>query len=276
MSGLKDYTGMRFGKLVVIKQVSERRSCRAIHRQFLCKCDCGNESTPWMSSLKAGATISCGCHRKQVLINSNITHGMTNTPTYITWDGMIQRCTNKKNDSYYKYGGVGIKVCEEWLSFENFLMDMGIRPEGTSLDRINGSKGYYKENCRWADIYTQNFNVSKRKDKYVSEYKGVGRTGNKWNVQVKGIHVGVFDTEIEAAKAYDAVAINFSGSKLNFPLEKVTPADYSTFKKPRGYKLTEENVEEIRKSNLPTRYFMEKFCVSKKLVNEIKRGNAWR
>ena len=86
------------------------------------------------------------------------THGMSSSSTYKIWGGMIQRCTNPKTLAYRYYGGRGINVCAEWLSFTNFLKDMGIRPEGMSLDRIDPDLGYSPDNCRWATSSEQQKN----------------------------------------------------------------------------------------------------------------------
>jgi len=80
------------------------------------------------------------------------------SPTWISWNHMKDRCTNKNHVKFNLYGGRGIKVCPKWIKFENFLEDMGIRPNGTSLDRINPEKGYQKDNCRWSSIYIQRHN----------------------------------------------------------------------------------------------------------------------
>jgi hypothetical protein len=81
-------------------------------------------------------------------------HGHTvsgdKSPTYISWTMMKQRCLNPKYKPFKRYGGKGINICNEWLSFDKFLTDMGERPPGTSLDRVDGRLGYSKENCRWA------------------------------------------------------------------------------------------------------------------------------
>ena len=81
---------------------------------------------------------------------ARLTHGMTGTPTYNSWFGMIQRCTNPKQPTFKDYGGRGVTICHRWLRFENFLADMGIRPEGKTLDRKNNAGGYEPSNCRWA------------------------------------------------------------------------------------------------------------------------------
>ena len=88
------------------------------------------------------------------------THGMKGTSTYSTWNSMKTRCNNPNNDNYKNYGAKGIEVCRAWDKFENFWRDMGTKPEGLTLDRIDNSKGYYKENCRWADWETQENNKS--------------------------------------------------------------------------------------------------------------------
>jgi len=86
------------------------------------------------------------------------THGMTNTPIYRLWWGMISRCTHPKTSSYERYGGMGITVCSRWMKFENFYKDMGDRPEGMTLERIDSSKGYEPENVRWASNHEQQRN----------------------------------------------------------------------------------------------------------------------
>lgn len=90
----------------------------------------------------------------------NKKHGMYRTPTYNSWAMMLQRCSDDSGNSYksMRYGGRGVKVCERWKVFKNFIEDMGIRPESSTIDRIDSDKGYCKENCRWADKKTQAIN----------------------------------------------------------------------------------------------------------------------
>lgn len=93
-------------------------------------------------------------------------HGMANSPEYSTWVDMKQRCLNQNCCNYDSYGGRGITVCEEWInSFINFFNDMGVKPPNHTLDRKNVDGDYNKENCRWADVDTQNRN--KRNNKYI-------------------------------------------------------------------------------------------------------------
>ena len=153
---IKDISNQRFGRLTAISPTGEKRWGVSI---WLCLCDCGKEKLAAVNSLKSGLVKSCGCLAKEKNTQRMTSHGMYGTSTYKSWDAMIQRCCNKDGKNYKKYGALGISVCDDWRnSFENFLRDMGERPSGTSLDRIDGSKGYFRENCRWADSSTQTRN----------------------------------------------------------------------------------------------------------------------
>lgn len=124
----------------------------------LYECECGNRKLIYASNVRSGKTTSCGCVHKQVAKELLSTHKMSKTYTYGVWAGMKGRCLVKTNGSYKKYGGSGITLCERWHSFENFLSDMGEAPEGMTLDRIDGSKGYSPENCRWVSYQVQAIN----------------------------------------------------------------------------------------------------------------------
>lgn len=170
----EDLTGRRFGWWTVQGKAPKKKTR---HLYYYCKCDCGTVSIVPSYSLRDGKSTSCGCR--------SIIHGHTRkgdgeswaSPEYKSWDNMMKRCYNKKAKGYKNYGGRGISVCERWHDFRNFYADMGPRPEGCTLDRLNTNESYGPENCRWATRREQDRN---RRDNKVIEANGSRMIISDW------------------------------------------------------------------------------------------------
>jgi hypothetical protein len=156
--------GEKFGKLTILKEIEKYISPKGHpQRIFLCECECGNIKQIALGHLRKGITQSCGCFHKELLKK----HGYSYDSIYKIWSDMKRRCLNSNCKAYKNYGGRGIKVCDRWLeSFNNFLEDMGERPEGLSIDRINNDGNYEPSNCKWATNKEQinNRRTSKKKE----------------------------------------------------------------------------------------------------------------
>lgn len=157
--------GRKFGRLEVTSFAGTQNK----HRYWNCVCECGGIKTIEGGSLKYGETTSCGCFNRERLAISKKTHGATiggkRLAEYNIWAAMKRRCYNKNVKDYHRYGGRGIKVCDEWMSFKNFYADMGARPSPKhSIDRYPDKDGDYKKsNCRWATLIEQANNTRRNR-----------------------------------------------------------------------------------------------------------------
>lgn len=159
--------GDKFDRLTVI----ENAVIIKYRAYFKCECKCGVVKHIRRCNLKSGKTKSCGCLNEERITK----HGMCETATYRTWQHMLNRCNNPNNDNYQRYGGRGITVCKRWYKFLAFLADMGVRPDGLTIERKNNELGYYKDNCCWASPTIQ------ARNKRLAKENKTGVRGVSWS-----------------------------------------------------------------------------------------------
>ena len=176
-----DLTGMKFGRLTVIRQVGKSK-CG--HKIWECKCECGNVRNVLSSSLLRNHSFSCGCLQREETSARNkvlfTKHGGFGTRLYGIWGKMIQRCTNPNNKSYDRYGARGITICDEWrddfVAFRDWALDNGYSDD-LSIDRIDDDGPYAPWNCRWANAKQQANNTRRN---YNVTYQGRTRSMREW------------------------------------------------------------------------------------------------
>ena len=226
--------GARFGTLTFLREIEPLKGSS---RRCEVQCDCGTTKTIQLAHLRRGTIKSCGCLRREVTslrmrTAHHTKHGHARngkkSPEYYSWRAMIGRCQNPKDVEFFRYGNRGITVCARWQGehgFENFLVDLGPRPEGTTLDRNESNGNYEPDNCRWATCGIQSHNQSKTNLRTTSKFRGVhfDKSKRKFAVSIginnKCVYLGRFTCEEQAARVYDEAAKQYYGecAALNFP-----------------------------------------------------------
>lgn len=203
--------GQKFGQLLVVESLGSDGK----NGWHLCLCSCGNYTKVMTRNIKVIKSCGCLSQKTRFAKGSNTTHGLSHTDLYKIWSGMIQRTTNPKNSRYSDYGGRGVGVCEKWLKFEGFYEDMGDRPEGMTLDRIDNNLGYSKDNCKWSTLSEQQSN--RRPTKGSNTRLGVSFCSqtNTWKARIsvnkKDIWLGRHEEYEEACRAVELAEVKYLG-----------------------------------------------------------------
>lgn len=174
------YVGRKVGKLTILGPSKRKYHVR-------CRCNCGTVIEAYVSNLRLKKTTSCGSHRNGTLsVSVNIVSGDSRHSLYSLWRGMINRCFNKRQPHYARYGGRGITVCSRWLTFRNFVSDMGLRPsKHHTLERLDNSKNYCPDNCRWETYKTQARNKRIARNVRLISFRGQTRSLTDWANQLE-------------------------------------------------------------------------------------------
>ena len=197
-----DITGQKFGRLEATSRAFKDQQRRCWH--WICVCECGAELIVRGDCLMSGNTRSCGCLRRDRIVESHFVHGKSKDPLYDVWIAMRARCLDPNNGFYHNYGGRGIALCEEWLNyipFQEWSLKNGYK-RGLCIDRRNNNGPYSPENCRWVTHKTNNRNT--RRTHYIT-YAGETKSLTDWaeekglNAQALGNRLNNYNWSIERA-----------------------------------------------------------------------------
>lgn len=207
--------GQQFGRLTTFGKFKKA----GWRTKVLTRCDCGRWHSVRLDTLKSGGSRSCGCLSREKVKERSTKHGQHGTRTYKSWTQMIQRCTNPNAKGYPRYGGRGITVCDRWLeSFENFLEDMGERPPGMTLERLDVNGNYEPGNCTWATWKEQSRN---RRTNRLIEFEGetlcMEDVAAKLGISSNTLRDRIKRNGIEAALAMPRGGFKGGDSKGNAP-----------------------------------------------------------
>lgn len=206
----KDLVGMEFERWKVVGSATKPR-------HFACICVCGTKRDVFSGSLLSGKSRSCGCLSAELTKKREKIHGLCGTKEYRVWSSMIDRAHHYSSSHSFYYQERGIVVCDRWLiSFENFLEDMGICPEGLTLERVDNKLGYFPENCRWD---TRSQQSSNRRPSRANKSGRIGvywrEDQQKWRVSIKvdkvRYNVGQFSDFEQAFRACTEAEIKILG-----------------------------------------------------------------
>ena len=204
-----DIAGVRSGRLVAVRPIGANGRGNVV---WLCQCDCGGTKNVIAYRLKCGCIKSCGCIRREKLIERNRKHGRSKTPVYNIWAGIVRRCTKPSASRYSYYGGRGIKVCDRWLDFENFYKDMGDRPtQKHQIDRIDNGGDYCPDNCRWA---TASQNARNRRSSRRINHLGENHSLTGWAEKFDKKPQTVIDRVTQLGWSIDEALSTESGKKI--------------------------------------------------------------
>lgn len=258
----------KYNSLEIIEKYYKANKNNKKRMYALCKCECGSTKEVRYDSVKSEKTKSCGCLHLEAAIknfSSKYTHKKSSTRLYKIWTDMKQRCFNPANNRFNNYGGRGVNMCDEWLSFEVFYewsMHNGYS-DFLTIDRIDNNKPYLPNNCRWVDNKTQ---CNNRSTNIIVEYKGDEITLKQLSEKI-GIEYSVINARYNRGDRSIERLCRATGKDRNNKGNSNPKA-----------KLTEKQVIEIKKmlkDNIPGAEIANKLGVSKYVVSDIKRGKTW-